>query len=110
MHYGNFFECMRLHRKKGFSIFSSPAGMPLTKLSLGGNNDGIYKLFPPRESLVSPIYRKKHDKAELTAHLWEEPMMYDRSEEGTGANLAAASSAVLHFIPCRKTPPLSLPI
>jgi hypothetical protein len=27
--------------------------MSLTKLSLGGNNNVIYKLFPPRESLVS---------------------------------------------------------
>jgi hypothetical protein len=44
-----------LHRKKSFSIFPSPAGMSLTKLSMGGNNDVIYKLFPPRESLVSDI-------------------------------------------------------
>jgi hypothetical protein len=29
--------------------------MSLTKLSLGRNNDVIYKLFPPRESLVSDI-------------------------------------------------------
>jgi hypothetical protein len=29
--------------------------MSLTKLSLGGNNDVIYILFPPRESLVSDI-------------------------------------------------------
>jgi hypothetical protein len=29
--------------------------MSLTKLSLGGNNDDIYKLFLPRESLVSDI-------------------------------------------------------
>jgi hypothetical protein len=29
--------------------------MLLTKLYRGGNNDGIYKLFPPRESLVSDI-------------------------------------------------------
>jgi hypothetical protein len=29
--------------------------MSLTKLSLGWNNDVIYKLFPPRESLVSEI-------------------------------------------------------
>jgi hypothetical protein len=29
--------------------------MSLTKLSLGGNNDVIYKLFPPRESLASDI-------------------------------------------------------
>jgi hypothetical protein len=29
--------------------------MSLTKLSLGGNNDVIYKLFSPRESLVSDI-------------------------------------------------------
>jgi hypothetical protein len=41
--------------KKSFSIFPSPAGMPLTKLSLGGNYDVIYKLLLPRESLVSDI-------------------------------------------------------
>jgi hypothetical protein len=29
--------------------------MALTKLSLGGNNNVIYKLFTPRESLVSDI-------------------------------------------------------
>ncbi len=29
--------------------------MSLTKLSLGGNNDVIYKLFQPRESLVRDI-------------------------------------------------------
>jgi hypothetical protein len=29
--------------------------MSLTKLYLGGNNDVIYKLFPPRESLISDI-------------------------------------------------------
>ncbi len=44
-----------IHRKKSFSIFPSPAGMSLIKLSLGDNNDVIYKLFPPRESLVSDI-------------------------------------------------------
>ncbi len=38
-----------------FSIFPSPAGMSLTKLSLGGNNDVMYKLFLPRESLASDI-------------------------------------------------------
>ncbi len=43
------------HRKKSFSVFPSPAGMSLTKLSLGGNIDVIHKLFPPRESLVSDI-------------------------------------------------------
>jgi hypothetical protein len=31
------------------------AGMSLNKLSLGGNNDVKYKLFPPRESLVNDI-------------------------------------------------------
>jgi hypothetical protein len=43
------------HRKKSFSIFPSPVGMSLAKLSLGGNNGLTYKLFPPRESLVSHI-------------------------------------------------------
>jgi hypothetical protein len=41
--------------KKNFSAFPSLAGMSLTKLSLGRNNDVIYKVFPPRESLVSDI-------------------------------------------------------
>jgi hypothetical protein len=40
--------------KKLFDI-PSPAGMSLTKLSLGGNYDVIYKLFLPRESLVGDI-------------------------------------------------------
>jgi hypothetical protein len=44
-----------VHRKKSFLIFPSPAGMSLTKLSLGGNNDVRDELFPPRESLVSDI-------------------------------------------------------
>ncbi len=43
------------HRKKSFSIFPSPAGMSLTKLSLGGNCDVIYKFFLPREILLSDI-------------------------------------------------------
>jgi hypothetical protein len=43
------------HCKKSFSIFPSPSRMSLTKLSLGGNYDVIYKLFLPRESLVSDI-------------------------------------------------------
>ncbi len=51
----NYKPLLVLHRKKSFSIFPSPAGMSITKLSLGGNNDVIYKLFPPRESLVSDL-------------------------------------------------------
>ncbi len=39
-----------IHRKKSITIFPSPAGM---SLSLGNNYDVIYKLFLPRESLVS---------------------------------------------------------
>jgi hypothetical protein len=47
---------LSLHRKKSFSIFPSPAGLSLTKLSLSaGIYDVIYKLFLPRESLVSEI-------------------------------------------------------
>jgi hypothetical protein len=34
---------------------SLPAGMSLNKLSLDGNNNVIYKLFLPRESLISDI-------------------------------------------------------
>ncbi len=41
-----------LVRKKSFSIFPSPAGLSLTKLA---DNYVIYKLSPPRESLVSDI-------------------------------------------------------
>ena len=41
--------------QKNFSIFLSPAGMSLTKLSLGGNILYMTSLFPPRESLVSGI-------------------------------------------------------
>jgi hypothetical protein len=41
--------------KKSFSIFLSPAGMSLTKLFLDGNYNIRYKLFLPRESLVSDI-------------------------------------------------------
>jgi hypothetical protein len=43
----------RVHCKKRFSIFPSPAGMsPVTKLSLAGK---IIKLFPARVSLVSAV-------------------------------------------------------
>jgi hypothetical protein len=41
--------------KKAFRYSRPPSGMSLSKLSLGGNNYDIYKLFPPRESLVSDI-------------------------------------------------------
>jgi hypothetical protein len=44
-----------IQRKKSFSIFLSPAGMSLTKLSLGGKNLYVTSLFLPRESLVSDI-------------------------------------------------------
>ncbi len=44
-----------VHCLKSFSIFPSPAGMSLTKLSLGGNNFYMTSLFPPRQSLVSDI-------------------------------------------------------
>ncbi len=46
---------MSLHCKKSFSIFPSPAGMSLTKLSLGGNNLYMTSLFPPRKSLVIDV-------------------------------------------------------
>ncbi len=38
---------LAIHRKKSFLIFPSLAGMSLTRLSLGGNYDVIYKLFCP---------------------------------------------------------------
>ncbi len=44
-----------LHRKKNYSVYTSPVGMSITKLSLGGNYDVIYKLSAPRESQVSDI-------------------------------------------------------
>ncbi len=43
---------LNVHRKKRFASFPSPAGMSLTKLSLGRNNSVMTSLFPPRESLV----------------------------------------------------------
>ncbi len=43
------------HCKKSFSIFPSPAGMSLTKFSMGRNNLYMTSQFPPRESLVSDI-------------------------------------------------------
>jgi hypothetical protein len=60
------FAQMPVHRKKGFSIFPSPAGMSLTKLPLGGNYDVMYKLFrcTVRVSILpTPIvhYGKLHD-------------------------------------------------
>ncbi len=44
-----------IHGKKSFSILSSPAGISLTKLSLGGNNLYRTSLFPLRQRLVSDI-------------------------------------------------------
>ncbi len=44
-----------VHRKKKLSEFPVPSRDVTTKLSLGGNNDVIYKLFLPRGSLVSDI-------------------------------------------------------
>jgi hypothetical protein len=46
------FRREKLHRKKRFTSFPSPAGMSLTKLPLGRNNSVMTSLFPPRESLV----------------------------------------------------------
>jgi hypothetical protein len=63
----------RPHCKKSFSIFPSPAGMSLTKLSLGGNNDVIYKFFPPRETLVSDTgWGRKYRKAFFTVQFREQ--------------------------------------
>ncbi len=42
----------RVHRKKRFTSFPSPAGMSLTKLPLDRTNSVMTSLFPPRESLV----------------------------------------------------------
>ncbi len=52
--------------KKNILIFPSPSGVSLTKLSLGGNNDVIYKLFPPWESLVSDTDISAGDGKPLT--------------------------------------------
>jgi hypothetical protein len=54
------FSLSTIHCKKSLATFPSPAGMSLTKLSLGvilQNSPwvGIIKLFQPRESLVSDI-------------------------------------------------------
>jgi len=45
----------RIHCNERLAFFPSPAGMSLTKLSLGGNNLYMTSLFPPRESLGSDI-------------------------------------------------------
>jgi hypothetical protein len=45
-------KALLIHRKKSFTSFPSPAGMSLTKLSLGKNNSVMTSLFQPRESLV----------------------------------------------------------
>jgi hypothetical protein len=43
-------QIMCPHRKISFAIiFPSPARMSLSKLSMEGNNNIIYKLFPPRK-------------------------------------------------------------
>jgi hypothetical protein len=45
-----------MHREKKLFDIPVPSSRDVTyKLSLGGNNDVIYKLFPPRESLASDI-------------------------------------------------------
>jgi hypothetical protein len=38
-----------------YQLFPPRESLASTKLSLGGNNDVIYQLFPPRESLASDI-------------------------------------------------------
>jgi hypothetical protein len=48
-HYRKIWVRLQYTVKKSFAVFSSSAGMSLTKLSLAGNN------FPARESLVSDI-------------------------------------------------------
>jgi len=54
-----------VHCKKRLASFPSPVGMSLTKLSLGGNNDVIYKLFLSRESLVSDFPARDGNIANL---------------------------------------------
>jgi hypothetical protein len=44
--------------------------MSLTKLSLGGNNDFIYKLFPPTESFVSDIPARDGNIEKLFYSVW----------------------------------------
>jgi len=45
----------RLHRKKAFRYSCLQTGCHLSQTLPGGNNNVIYKLFPPRECLVSDI-------------------------------------------------------
>jgi hypothetical protein len=49
------YKAGRVHRKKKVREFPVPRRDVTTKLSLGGNNDVITELFPPRGSLVSDI-------------------------------------------------------
>jgi hypothetical protein len=53
-------------RKKSFSIFPSPAGMSLTKISLGGNNLYMTSLFPPKESLGGTGWGREYRKVFFT--------------------------------------------
>jgi hypothetical protein len=48
-------KAVHMHREKKVREFPVPSRDVTTKLSLGGNNDVITKLFLPRGSLVSDI-------------------------------------------------------
>jgi hypothetical protein len=99
------------HRKKTFLIFPSPAGMSLTKLSLGGNNDVIYKLFPPRESLASDIqagagWGREYRKAFFTLYtLAYQGMPFLKDESQSELSSMSSVSPMLSWSPstsCRK--------
>jgi hypothetical protein len=55
--------------------------MSLTKLSLGGNNDVIYILFPPRDSLVSDIPAGDRNNEKLFLRCMD---FSNHTEEGGG--------------------------
>jgi hypothetical protein len=66
-----------IHRKKSFTIFPSSAGMSVTKLSLGGKYDVIYKLFPPSDSLVIDRSRLGTGISKLFLRCIYHPPSYD---------------------------------
>jgi hypothetical protein len=69
----------------------------LTKLSLGGNNDVIYELFPARESLVSDI--PAGDGKIVNLFLQCNPL-----RAGRGGHLPCGSGRLLQVLPCNHTP------
>ena len=85
--------------KKGFSIFPSRAGMSLTILSVGGNNDAIYK---PRESLVCDIPAESGNIEKLflpCKQIWpgESALFRNRCETGMRKSYAKVINKIYYL-------------